>query len=77
MKPIPPCYDSVNKQDCPDRKTGCHSKCKKWQQYERNRNRDYHERLIDVDSYSTEGTRKRYEDDLRHLKNRWKKTRFR
>lgn len=77
MKPIPPCYDSVNKQDCPDRRPGCHSKCKKWRQYERNRDRDYHERLIDVDMYDTEGTHKRYVDEIRHSKNRWDKTRFR
>lgn len=72
MKPIPPCYDSVNKQDCPDRRVGCHDKCKKWRQYEKNRDRDYRDRYLDVDMYDTEGTRKRYSDELRHSKKKFR-----
>lgn len=57
MKPIPPCYDSVNKQDCPDRRPGCHSKCKKWGMYEKNRNRDYQDRYDHEDYYTDAGER--------------------
>lgn len=29
---------------CPDRTADCHSTCEKWQEYERERNKDYEER---------------------------------
>ena len=50
MKPIPPCYDSVNKQDCPDRRPGCHSRCKKWGKYQKHRDRDYGDRALREDT---------------------------
>lgn len=39
--PQPPCYDVVNKCDCPDRNPTCHSTCSKWADYVRERDADY------------------------------------
>lgn len=73
MKPIPPCYDSVNEQDCPDRKLGCHAKCKKWRLYEKYRNRDYHDRHIDTNACITEGHRRKCIQELKRT-NKWSNT---
>lgn len=73
MKPIPPCYDSVNKQDCPDRRPGCHSRCKKWGKYQKHRDRDYGDRTLREDTI-TDGHKRARTNYLKkeyHRKYEW------
>ena len=36
-----PCYDDINRKDCPDRKAGCAVDCYKWAEYVRARDAEY------------------------------------
>lgn len=36
-----PCYDSINRIDCPDRKAGCAVNCPKWADYVKARDEEY------------------------------------
>lgn len=42
--PIPPCYDILNKVDCPNRTQTCHRTCKLWRDYEIDRDKEYDKR---------------------------------
>lgn len=40
----PPCRDRETGRDCPDRTVGCHSRCKRYQEYHAEREKLLHER---------------------------------
>lgn len=39
--PLSPCYDTVNKIDCPNRKVGCAASCARWKEYVVERDKVY------------------------------------
>lgn len=39
-----PCFDPINKIDCPDRRAGCAATCPKWAEHERQKKKRYAER---------------------------------
>ena len=45
-----PCYDRVNKIDCPRRKGGCSVDCPDWAKYIEEREKMYKERAIEYES---------------------------
>lgn len=45
--PIPPCYDAMNKVDCPNRSANCHAACDLWRDYEIERDKAYEKRYIE------------------------------
>lgn len=42
-----PCYDKVNKTDCPDRTVGCGISCKRWAEYVEKRDAEYNRRKLE------------------------------
>ena len=50
----PPCYDTVKKMDCPERSRDCHTTCKRWADYVKERNSEYEKKSLAV-SDSTDG----------------------
>ena len=64
----PPCYDTITKTDCPDRKLGCHDTCEKWAKYEKKRNARYRETLIRNSAYTGDAMDKRYISNLERPK---------
>lgn len=44
-----PCYDPIEKIDCPDRRPGCAANCKRWKQYTEKREEMYRQRKTDYD----------------------------
>lgn len=52
-----PCYDERKKKDCPDRSMDCHITCKKWREYEQERNAEYDKRKIEAASRPEFGIR--------------------
>ena len=47
----PPCYDEVNKKDCPNRTADCARDCLKWKKYVEKREETYHARLLETRAY--------------------------
>lgn len=37
----PPCYDRLNKKDCPERCENCHADCERWANYVKERDKEY------------------------------------
>lgn len=71
----PPCFDRVNKIDCPDRHGGCAATCPKWAAYERYKKKNYAERRAKAegteDYYLTRRNGlERYRKDLARRKKR-------
>jgi hypothetical protein len=59
MKVIPhPCYDEHKKKDCPDRSMDCHITCKKWKEYEQERDAEYDRRKLESCAKPVYSTRK-------------------
>lgn len=72
MKPLNPCYDPVNKRDCPHRSVNCRVSCPLWKEYEEKRDAEYERRRADTDF--TEGFNENVKRRLRYLvkKERWR-----
>lgn len=60
----PPCYNRVTKTDCPDRSVTCHGTCKKWAEYEAERDVEYRHRL--ANSKFTDAYDKHCRDNLKY-----------
>lgn len=41
---VSPCYDPIEKQDCPERSTYCRMYCYKWKRYEAAKHREYRDK---------------------------------
>ena len=65
MMPLNPCYDSVNKKDCPHRSTNCRVSCPKWKEYEQQRDAEYERRR--ADSCFTDGFEDTYKQKLKYI----------
>lgn len=56
MEVHPPCYDRVNKKDCPERCENCHADCPRWAEYVKDRDKEYRRR--NASSMYTDGFNK-------------------
>ena len=70
-----PCFDMITKTDCPDRKAGCAVTCPKWAEYEREREKEYHDRQVEyeVDRAIQDHRNKTY---AAHLKKKSRQSRY-
>lgn len=39
-----PCFDRLNKRDCPERSENCHNDCPRWAEYVKERDKEYQRR---------------------------------
>lgn len=39
-----PCFDRLNKRDCPERGENCHNDCPRWAEYVKERDKEYQRR---------------------------------
>ena len=39
-----PCFDRLNKIDCPERSENCHNDCPRWAEYVKDRDKEYQRR---------------------------------
>lgn len=69
MKPTVPCYDTLNRRDCPNRTVDCRKTCQDWKRYEKARNEDYNLRRI-RDNNFTAGLTKTIDDRIKYLHRR-------
>lgn len=44
MEIHPPCFDRLNKRDCPERSENCHNDCPRWAEYVKERDKGYQRR---------------------------------